>query len=647
VSKVLSTLTVTPASPTLATGIQQQFLAVGTYNDGSTADVTGSVTWSSSSPSVATVTTGGVVSAVAAGSTNIVATTGTISGSTALTVPSVSGGLVLYTNPTDPLILSGVGSDGSKVSFYGTRDASGVPQTFYAVTQTLPNGTKQRIELDAQSRPVYAYDSRGIQYELDWTSATQGVITAVTLDGTKVVSAPFDLSSASPAAVLPTGSAQRAERRSSKSLIAPTSALTVNVVDDCLPSVPEWNAKVMADMSTDTMAFDSVPAQNNYDGSYTVYLPTPTTSIIGTAALTAQQNAANIAAGNYCQNKAQQNVSTLCSVISTAAYLFPDIEPVVLETCGAVGVGSDMCTAANKINSWLDRYTSVAVAVTATASTSSDLGTSQTEVGIWGEPDTFDPLSIKLNCRVPAYVTVNPNSFTLSTGQISPVRADLFDADDIYISNSAFTVSWQTSNPDVALVPATGLSGQITGVNPGPATVTATAISTSPANLATYGTPGTAAVNVQGGVNLTVTWNTAPDGTDPSGNWTGTETLTISNGSWLFSGNLTNPASGCFTTRTEAGSGLYADPATPTPSAPFTFTLSLPASWTNTNAASGCENQGGNGTSFTGSESTPEVTVLATPVAGGGYSLSTSTVYPPESVFGGSQTTVTATGTIK
>ena len=51
----LTSIAVTPANPSVAKGLTQQFTATGTYTDGSTADLTSQVTWASATPSVATI----------------------------------------------------------------------------------------------------------------------------------------------------------------------------------------------------------------------------------------------------------------------------------------------------------------------------------------------------------------------------------------------------------------------------------------------------------------------------------------------------------------------------------------------------------------------------------------------------------------
>ena len=80
---------ITPAQPILQRGVSQQFQATATYSDTTTGDVTAQATWASSDTEVATITSGNagvVVRAVAAGSTTITATLGTVKGSTTVTV---------------------------------------------------------------------------------------------------------------------------------------------------------------------------------------------------------------------------------------------------------------------------------------------------------------------------------------------------------------------------------------------------------------------------------------------------------------------------------------------------------------------------------------------------------------------------------
>jgi uncharacterized protein YjdB len=90
----LTSITVTPSNSSIAVGTKQQFTATGTYSDNSTKNLTALVTWSSSSTSVATITTEGNATMVAVGSTTITGASGTIAGTTTLT--STNGSITIY-----------------------------------------------------------------------------------------------------------------------------------------------------------------------------------------------------------------------------------------------------------------------------------------------------------------------------------------------------------------------------------------------------------------------------------------------------------------------------------------------------------------------------------------------------------------------
>ncbi|HXZ80502.1 MAG TPA: Ig-like domain-containing protein [Terriglobales bacterium] len=88
VSSPLNSIQISPQNPSISLSSQptQQFSAVGTFNDGTTKDVTSSVTWTSSNTAVATITTSGLAQGVASGSTTITASSGTVTASTTLQV---------------------------------------------------------------------------------------------------------------------------------------------------------------------------------------------------------------------------------------------------------------------------------------------------------------------------------------------------------------------------------------------------------------------------------------------------------------------------------------------------------------------------------------------------------------------------------
>jgi hypothetical protein len=90
----LVSIAVTPASPSITKGLTQQFTATGTFTDNST-QLLSNVTWASSSNSVATINSTGLATGVAAGTTGITASQGSVnSPSDTLTVTPVSAATV-------------------------------------------------------------------------------------------------------------------------------------------------------------------------------------------------------------------------------------------------------------------------------------------------------------------------------------------------------------------------------------------------------------------------------------------------------------------------------------------------------------------------------------------------------------------------
>jgi hypothetical protein len=87
---VLASIVIEPSAPTLAAGTTAAFAAIGIFSDGTRQGFTAQVTWTTGDGSIATVSAGGVVAAVAAGTTHVRASRGDVFGETALTVVAVT-----------------------------------------------------------------------------------------------------------------------------------------------------------------------------------------------------------------------------------------------------------------------------------------------------------------------------------------------------------------------------------------------------------------------------------------------------------------------------------------------------------------------------------------------------------------------------
>ncbi|HUA13921.1 MAG TPA: Ig-like domain-containing protein [Verrucomicrobiae bacterium] len=104
----LVSIRISPTSACLGLGTTRQFKATGAYSDGSTQDLTDAVTWSSANSAVMTMSSTGTATGRGVGSTAVRARSGSVSGSTAVTVdlaqvpPSFFG---MHFNPSHTVTL--------------------------------------------------------------------------------------------------------------------------------------------------------------------------------------------------------------------------------------------------------------------------------------------------------------------------------------------------------------------------------------------------------------------------------------------------------------------------------------------------------------------------------------------------------------
>ena len=128
--KTMTAIAVTPATASIAAGATQQFTATATYNDGSSGNVTTSVTWTSSSAAVATIATSGVATAVAAGSSTVTASLSGISGAATLTVTAATKTLSsIAVTPATASIVAGATQQFTATATYSDGSTAVVTST--------------------------------------------------------------------------------------------------------------------------------------------------------------------------------------------------------------------------------------------------------------------------------------------------------------------------------------------------------------------------------------------------------------------------------------------------------------------------------------------------------------------------------------
>jgi trimeric autotransporter adhesin len=149
VNPTLTSITVAPTSASIIQGGTQQINATGNFNDGSTKDLTGSASWTSSATDVATVSKGGLVTAASTlsnppGTATITATSGTITAASTITVN------------TGPL-------------------------TAIAITTTTPNpAVGTTVVFTALGTFSGSAQQQDITNQVTWTSSNTAVITTIT-----------------------------------------------------------------------------------------------------------------------------------------------------------------------------------------------------------------------------------------------------------------------------------------------------------------------------------------------------------------------------------------------------------------------------------------------------------------------------------
>lgn len=137
----VSSLAITPTSATISVGGTQQFTAIATFSNGSTADVTTQATWHSSNVSVAVIDPNGLATGISGGTTNITATFNGITSNTA--VLTVSSNAYITNIGSNTVTLCGVDNSGN-LTGCANSGATGI---------TLPRS----IAINSVNNQAYAY----------------------------------------------------------------------------------------------------------------------------------------------------------------------------------------------------------------------------------------------------------------------------------------------------------------------------------------------------------------------------------------------------------------------------------------------------------------------------------------------------------
>jgi Big-like domain-containing protein/centrosomal CEP192-like protein len=444
----LVSIAVTPASPSFALGTTQQLQAVGTYTDGSTVNITSSVSWSVGTANIATVNSQGLVSSSAVGSSSVVAASGAVSGSTVVNItPAVL--ISITVTPAIPTIPLGVSQQFTATGTFSDSSTQNLTQTVQWSSDTPSTATISNV------------------------GGTQGLVTSAGT-GTATISA-------------------------SSGSIKGSTTLTVTAAALVSITVAPANPSIALGTTQQFTATGSFTDNSTMDltATATWSSDTPGTATINNAGLasSAGSGTANITATSGAISGSTTLTVTPAVLVSIA--INPASASIALgttQTFTALGTYSDGTTQdLTQSGYWTSSN--------AAAATISDSPPTQ------GVASTVAPGSTSISVAVGAVtasavlavtpaallsIAINPSSPSIPLGTTQQFSATGTYTDGT-TQNLTSTAQWSSSSAAVAVVNAAGLA---TSSGTGTATITAASGSVTSSMPLTVGSPGLVSIAV-------------------------------------------------------------------------------------------------------------------------------------------------------
>jgi len=419
---VLNSIVVTPANASIPLGVLQQFTAMGTFSDGTTQDISDTVTWTSSDKRVASITTSGLAVGGNLGTLTIAAASASVSGSTSLTINAADLSSITIL-PGSPTIAQNTSQQFTAI---GTFNDGGTRNLTNQVAWTSSNTTVATIG-----------SASGVAKSL---SPGTTIIT-VTL-GPATSSVTLDVSDATilSISVTPTGRA-----------IAPGTKLAFTATG------------LFSDSSTQVITTDVSWASDN-----------PAVATIGNSggATGIGSGTANISAiFNGATGSAPLNVSsaTLVSILVTPA--MAQLTPASTLGYQATGTFSDGTTQnITNVVTWSSSAIDIVTIGPGGQVTGQSAGSAMITAQLGSVSDTAD---LVVESSALTSITIAPASTSVPS-QIATQFTATGTFQDNSVQNLTTSVTWTSSPASVATISdLSSRKGLATGILPGTATITA------------------------------------------------------------------------------------------------------------------------------------------------------------------------------
>ncbi len=477
------------------------------------------VGWSSSNPTVATVSGSGLVTGVAAGVVTITATSEGKSGSATVTViPSAVGNVVVQPSTvsvvvgqTTPLAavvtdvtgaqvtdraVSWVSSNSGIATVSGTGVVTALALGSVTITATVEGKSGTATVVGAavpvatvavtpastsitpgQSAPLAAVvkDANGAlltDRAVAWTSSNTAV---ATVSGTGVVTG------AAPGTATITATSEGKSGTASVTVaLVPVATVTVSPASVSLnPGQSTTLAAQLKDAGGTVLTGRTVTWSSSSTATATVTQSGVVTAVaVGTTTITASSEGKT---GTATVTVALVPVASVTVSPATATVTAGQTTPLI-----AIAKDANGNTLTGRPVAWTSGSTGTATVSTSGVVTGVAPGTAVITATSEGRSGTA---TVTVTAVPVGSVTVSPSTATVTAGQTTPLSAAVKDANGADLTGR--TVTWSTSNGAIATVSA----GVVTGVAPGTATITATS----------EGKSGTATVTVTAAPVATVT----------------------------------------------------------------------------------------------------------------------------------------------
>ena len=521
--RTLSSISVTPANPSIAKGATQQFTATGTFSDGSTQNLTSTATWSSSNTAVATINSAGLASAVGTGSTTIQTISGSVSGSTTLTVPAPAGQATAYVQSASGNDNYNTASASAKFSSNVTaNDAIAVFCVWGSLSQTLNSVTDtQGNTFTLVANPTNGgYGRAAMAYAIARSSGSDTVscnFSSASIGKSIIVHEISGVNTSTPL----DGQKMNVQNSPGGGTNAITSgSITTTVNGDYILGFTFNDSANQADWNAGT---GHTKRQDLQVQSYAAASEDKAQTLSGSVAATFTATAATFGrfiTGIMAFRPSPRTAPTLLSIAVTPAN--PSIAKGTTQQFTATGTYSDGSTQnLTSTASWSSSNTAVAT-VNSTGLTSG-VGTGASTIQA-ASGSVTGSTTLTVTAAVLSSIAVTPANPSIVTGATQPFTATGSYSDGT-TQNLTSTASWSSSNTAVATINSIGVSS---GLGTGTTTIqaasagisgSATLTVTGPLAISVAVSPTTANALVGGGTqqftaavtndaqNLGVTWS--------------------------------------------------------------------------------------------------------------------------------------------